>query len=166
MCKARQARHTCSTPPNMGYDHPTLTLLCPDTRAPRRQAFFADIYAEAQKAAPGRGHEALAAVAALGRLRRHYTLNIDGLAEAVGLATWHPTDNPAGAPRGAARAPAMGAAVALDPSGGIGLCIIIRAEKHSSQLLVMRRSQSARGRLSSTLFSPCPGRRAPEHLST
>jgi len=63
------------------------------------QAFFADIYAEAQKAAPGRGHEALAAVACLGRLRRHYTLNIDGLAESVGLATWHPTDNPTGGPR-------------------------------------------------------------------
>ena len=61
------------------------------------QAFFADIYAEAQKAAPARGHEALAAVACLGRLRRHYTLNIDGLAESVGLATWHPTDNPTGA---------------------------------------------------------------------
>ena len=60
------------------------------------QAFFADIYAEAQKAAPARGHEALAAVACLGRLRRHYTLNIDGLAESVGLATWHPTDNPTG----------------------------------------------------------------------
>ena len=62
-----------------------------------RQAFFADIYAEAQKAAPARGHGALAAVACLGRLRRHYTLNIDGLAESVGLATWHPTDNPTGA---------------------------------------------------------------------
>ncbi|KAK9839228.1 hypothetical protein WJX81_002717 [Elliptochloris bilobata] len=59
-------------------------------------AFFADIYAEAQKAAPARGHKALGAVACLGRLRRHYTLNIDGLAESVGLATWHPTDNPSG----------------------------------------------------------------------
>ena len=36
-------------------------------------------------------------MACLGRLRRHYTLNIDGLAESVGLATWHPTDNPSGA---------------------------------------------------------------------
>jgi NAD-dependent SIR2 family protein deacetylase len=61
------------------------------------QAFFADIYAEAKRARPSPGHRALADVAAAGKLRRHYTLNIDGLAAAVGLSTWHPETNPAGA---------------------------------------------------------------------
>lgn len=32
----------------------------------------------------------------IGRLRRHYTLNIDGLAEKVGMDTWHPEENPDG----------------------------------------------------------------------
>ena len=60
------------------------------------QAFFADIYAEAKRARPSPGHAALASLAAAGKLRRHYTLNIDSLAAAVGLSTWHPEDNPAG----------------------------------------------------------------------
>ena len=29
-------------------------------------------------------------------VQRHYTLNIDGLAELVGLTTWHPVANPTG----------------------------------------------------------------------
>lgn len=66
-------------------------------RSRSAQAFFADIYAEAKRAKPSPGHRALAALAAMGRLRRHYTLNIDGLAEAVGLSTWHLDINPAGA---------------------------------------------------------------------
>ena len=61
------------------------------------QAFFADIYAEAKRAKPSAGHRALAGLAAQGKLQRHYTLNIDGLAQAVGLSTWHPDDNPTGA---------------------------------------------------------------------
>lgn len=61
------------------------------------QAFFADIYAEAKRAKPSLGHKALAALAAQGKLQRHYTLNIDGLARAVGLSTWHPVKNPTGA---------------------------------------------------------------------
>ncbi len=60
------------------------------------QAFFADIYAEAKRAKPSLGHRALASVAEQGKLQRHYTLNIDGLAQAVGLTTWHPVKNPTG----------------------------------------------------------------------
>lgn len=44
---------------------------------------------EALAAEPAPGHHALAALHAAGRLRRHYTLNIDGLAEQVGMDTWH-----------------------------------------------------------------------------
>ncbi len=64
---------------------------------PREQAFFADIYVEALNSRPARGHRALAGMAAVGKLRREYTLNIDGLHNAVGLTTWHPEKNPAGA---------------------------------------------------------------------
>ena len=64
---------------------------------PREQAFFADIYVEALNSRPARGHRALAGMAAVGKLRRAYTLNIDGLHNAVGLTTWHPEQNPAGA---------------------------------------------------------------------
>ena len=60
------------------------------------QAFFADIYAEARKAKPGLGHRALAQVAGAHKLLRHYTMNIDGLAEAAGMDTWHVDNNPAG----------------------------------------------------------------------
>ena len=60
------------------------------------QAFFADIYVEAQRATPAPGHRALSALAGAGRLQRHYTLNIDGLAEQAGMDTWHPELNPAG----------------------------------------------------------------------
>ena len=59
------------------------------------QVFFADIYAEARKAKPGLGHRALAQVAEGHKLLRHYTMNIDGLAEA-GMDTWHVDNNPAG----------------------------------------------------------------------
>jgi NAD-dependent SIR2 family protein deacetylase len=60
------------------------------------QAFFAEIYQEAKRATPGEGHRALAAIEQSGKLQRHYTLNVDGLAAAVGLSTWHPTINPQG----------------------------------------------------------------------
>lgn len=93
------------------------------------QAFFAQIYSEAQvrdtAAAPAachgslatrnmhadlvahhhtstqasqaaRGHHALAQLHQLGRLQRHYTLNIDGLAEVVGMDSWHHEFNPEG----------------------------------------------------------------------
>ena len=60
------------------------------------QAFFADIYAEARKARPGLGHRALAQVAGAHKLLRHYTMNIDGLAETAGMDTWHVDNNPAG----------------------------------------------------------------------
>jgi len=60
------------------------------------QAFFAEIYQEAKRATPGEGHKALAAIEQSGKLQRHYTLNVDGLAAAVGLSTWHPTNNPQG----------------------------------------------------------------------
>lgn len=32
----------------------------------------------------------------MGVLQRHYTLNIDGLAEVVGMDTWHHEHNPTG----------------------------------------------------------------------
>lgn len=32
----------------------------------------------------------------MGRIQRHFTLNIDGLAEAVGMGTWHHEKNPDG----------------------------------------------------------------------
>ena len=35
-------------------------------------------------------------MARAGKLQRHYTLNIDGLSEAAGLTTWHPTARPSG----------------------------------------------------------------------
>jgi len=59
-------------------------------------AFFADIYLEATRATAAPGHHAVAELHHAGRLQRHYTLNIDGLAEKVGLNTWHPEDNPDG----------------------------------------------------------------------
>jgi NAD-dependent SIR2 family protein deacetylase len=54
-------------------------------------AFLADVHAEAAAARPAPAHAALAALAATGALRRHYTLNVDGLAAAAGLSTWTPT---------------------------------------------------------------------------
>ena len=60
------------------------------------QAFFAEIYEESMRAKPGKGHHALAAIEQSGKLLRHYTLNVDGLADAVGLSTWHPVQQPEG----------------------------------------------------------------------
>ncbi|KAK9835442.1 hypothetical protein WJX74_000122 [Apatococcus lobatus] len=60
------------------------------------QAFFADIYVEAKRAKPGAGHQAIAALAAAGKLQRHYTLNIDGLATAAGMSVWHHQVSPEG----------------------------------------------------------------------
>ncbi len=60
------------------------------------QAFFAQIYSEAQGSQAAPGHHALAGLGALGRIVRHYTLNIDGLAEAVGMSTWHHENNNSG----------------------------------------------------------------------
>ncbi|KAJ9505491.1 hypothetical protein QJQ45_024632 [Haematococcus lacustris] len=60
------------------------------------QAFFAQIYSEAQASQAAPGHHALARISEMGRLQRQYTLNIDGLSEVVGLSTWHPQANPAG----------------------------------------------------------------------
>ena len=48
------------------------------------------------RAKPGKGHRALAAIEQSGKLLRHYTLNVDGLADAVGLSTWHPVQQPEG----------------------------------------------------------------------
>lgn len=60
------------------------------------QAFFAQIYSEAQDSKPARGHEALGQLHELKKLQRHYTMNIDGLAEDVGMDTWHWEFNPEG----------------------------------------------------------------------
>lgn len=60
------------------------------------QPFFADIYDEALRARAAPGHRAIAAILGAGKLLRHYTLNIDGLAAVVGMDTWHPDNNPDG----------------------------------------------------------------------
>lgn len=44
------------------------------------QAFFAQIYSEAQSSRAAPGHVAIAELHKMGRIQRHYTLNIDGLA--------------------------------------------------------------------------------------
>lgn len=60
------------------------------------QAFFAQIYSEAQASKAAAGHYALAEIAELKCMQRHYTLNIDGLSEVVGMDTWHHERNPSG----------------------------------------------------------------------
>jgi len=67
-----------------------------DRRRSEATAFFADIWKEAQHAKPAPGHTAIASLASHGKLRRHYTLNIDGLSSAVGMDTWHHETNPDG----------------------------------------------------------------------
>ncbi|KAL4448891.1 hypothetical protein ABPG77_007608 [Micractinium sp. CCAP 211/92] len=67
-----------------------------DRQRPEAQAFFADIYSEAVNAEPAVGHHALRQLYDAGRLHRHYTLNIDGLAQQVGMDTWHHEHNTAG----------------------------------------------------------------------
>ncbi|PRW33021.1 DHS-like NAD FAD-binding domain-containing [Chlorella sorokiniana] len=67
-----------------------------DRQRPEAQAFFADIYSEAVAAEPAAGHHALRQLHDAGRLLRHYTLNIDGLAEQVGMDTWHHERNTSG----------------------------------------------------------------------
>ena len=55
-------------------------------------AFLAGVAAEAAAATPTPAHAALASLARAGALERHFTLNIDGLARAAGLSTWHTED--------------------------------------------------------------------------
>ncbi|CAF9926479.1 MAG: hypothetical protein HETSPECPRED_006344 [Heterodermia speciosa] len=50
----------------------------------------------ARRARPGAGHQALAQIAKAHKLLRHYTMNIDGLAEAAGMDAWHVESNPTG----------------------------------------------------------------------
>ena len=45
------------------------------------QSFFAQIYGEAKNSRASPGHLAIAQLHELHKLQRHYTLNIDGLAE-------------------------------------------------------------------------------------
>eukprot|EP00899_Mesostigma_viride_P021221 jgi/Mesvir1/290/Mv13620-RA.1 len=52
------------------------------------EGFLREIYDEAVVARPTASHRALRALEACGRLRRHYTLNIDGLATAAGASLW------------------------------------------------------------------------------
>ena len=68
-------------------------------RKQEAEAFFVEIHKEALVARPAKGHEVLAALCASGRLARHYTLNIDGLATSVpGMEhdVWDPESNPSG----------------------------------------------------------------------
>lgn len=53
------------------------------------QQFFAQIYGEAKNSKAAPGHVAIAQLNELGKLQRHYTLNIDGLAE-----VWLRSSNP------------------------------------------------------------------------
>jgi Sir2 family len=46
-------------------------------------AFFVDINKEAQRAKPGPAHQAVKGLNDCGRLLRHYTMNVDGLAAQV-----------------------------------------------------------------------------------
>jgi len=46
-------------------------------------AFFADIHKEALRAAPGPSHAAIKRLDDMGKLLRHYTMNVDGLAAQV-----------------------------------------------------------------------------------
>lgn len=64
--------------------------------APLPQAFFAQIYSEAQSSRTAPGHVAIADLHAAGRLQRHYTMNIDGLCQVVGMDVWHWEFNPEG----------------------------------------------------------------------
>jgi NAD-dependent SIR2 family protein deacetylase len=66
-------------------------------RKKEAEAFFVDIHREALLARPSKGHEALAELREAGKLARHYTLNIDGLASRVGeMDVWDPDVNPSG----------------------------------------------------------------------
>lgn len=60
------------------------------------QQFLTEVYLEALEATPAPGHHAIAALSRAGRLQRHYTLNIDGLAAKAGMTTWHPEYHPDG----------------------------------------------------------------------
>jgi len=53
-------------------------------------SFMAQIAAEIRGAKPTDTHRALAKLEASGRLRRHVTMNIDGLAHDAGMSTWSP----------------------------------------------------------------------------
>lgn len=57
------------------------------------ESFFVEIHKEALQAKPGQGHEALASLGRSGRLSRHYTLNIDGLASKAGMDLWDSEQN-------------------------------------------------------------------------
>jgi len=50
------------------------------------QQFFAQIYGEAQTSRAAPGHVAIAQLSELGKLQRHYTLNIDGLSQVWSMA--------------------------------------------------------------------------------
>ena len=65
-----------------------------ERRRPECLAFLADVHAEAAAAGPTKGHAALARLAAGGLLSRHFTLNIDGLAERAGMRTWRLEEDP------------------------------------------------------------------------
>ena len=61
------------------------------------ESFFVQIHKEALKAKPALGHRALGLLWKTGRLVRHYTLNIDGLASQVdGMSIWDPETNESG----------------------------------------------------------------------
>ena len=97
---------TFSTPGGL-YDRAARAARLPDGKALFTHAFYArrrhdalgflaDVHDEVAGARPTRAHAAVAALARSGRLRRHYTLNVDGLAAVAGETTWHPDLAPDG----------------------------------------------------------------------
>jgi NAD-dependent SIR2 family protein deacetylase len=51
--------------------------------------FYAELYKQAVRACPAAGHLAINQIARSGRLLRHYTMNIDGLAARAGMEIWN-----------------------------------------------------------------------------
>lgn len=59
-------------------------------------SFFYGLYKKVKKAVPTRTHYVLRTMEETKQLVRHYTLNIDNLAEATGMSRWSTTQNPSG----------------------------------------------------------------------
>ena len=53
--------------------------------------FYADLHKQAVRSRPSPGHFALAGIGQSGKMLRHYTMNIDGLAKRAGMEEWDRT---------------------------------------------------------------------------
>eukprot|EP01023_Acetabularia_acetabulum_P019828 TRINITY_DN20181_c0_g1_i2.p1 TRINITY_DN20181_c0_g1~~TRINITY_DN20181_c0_g1_i2.p1 ORF type:complete len:403 (-),score=59.78 TRINITY_DN20181_c0_g1_i2:254-1387(-) len=54
--------------------------------------FYCDIYKETLKATPSHGHISIRMLYQQNRVQRHYTLNVDGLMDKLGVPQWHAND--------------------------------------------------------------------------